>query len=176
MNNTGYLFIVGVVAGSNDVDTIELSLINPVTMEVAGLTKTILKSNGDAVAGIGGSVIIGNPYYIRIKHRNSVETWSNVPVVITPSSTYLFTASQSSAFGDNLTETFDHMGWAIFSGDINHDGAVDALDYVELDPSIQAGDGGYSIGDLNGDGAVDALDYLIMDPNIQNGVGTISPP
>ena len=92
-------------------------------------------------------------------------------------------AQTNNAFGDNqklIDSTLVGPNYvyifAIYSGDINRDGAVDALDYVDLDPSIQAGDGGYVSGDLNGDGAVDALDYLVMDPNIQNGVGTTSPP
>jgi hypothetical protein len=65
--------------------------------------------------------------------------------------------------------------WAIFSGDINQDFAVDVTDYLILDPDIQNGLGGYVVTDLNGDGAVDVTDYLILDPNIQNGVGAIIP-
>ena len=66
--------------------------------------------------------------------------------------------------------------FAIFSGDINQDGAIDGSDFLELDPSIQAGDGGYVVGDLNGDGAVDGTDFIIFDPNNQNGIGAAFPP
>ena len=71
--------------------------------------------------------------------------------------------------------TFDALYAAIYSGDINQDGAVDGTDFLELDPAIQAGDGGYAIGDLNGDGAVDGSYFLVMDSNIQNGIGMVSP-
>ena len=65
--------------------------------------------------------------------------------------------------------------FAIYSGDINKDNTIDASDFLELDPSIQAGDFGYFPGDLNGDGAVDASDFLVLDPNIQLGVGAAIP-
>ena len=87
------------------------------------------------------------------------------------------------AYGDNLKivdstlvgANYQYI-FAIYSGDINQDGSIDASDFLELDPSIQRGDGGYLAGDLNGDGAVDASDFLVLDPNIQNGVGAAFPP
>jgi hypothetical protein len=45
---------------------------------VASVTAT-LKTNGDALANIPTSVPSGN-YYIVIKHRNSIEVWSKIPV------------------------------------------------------------------------------------------------
>ena len=67
------------------------------------------------------------------------------------------------------------MGYAIFSGDINQDKAIDISDFLELDPHIQNGDGGYIVYDINGDGAVDISDFLLLDPNIQNGIGAAIP-
>lgn len=78
-----------------------------------------------------------------------------------------------------IDSTFVGSGYVyifgIYSGDINRDGSVDGSDFLELDPSIQIGDGGYVPGDLNGDGAVDGSDFLVMDPNIQAGVGAAIP-
>ena len=73
------------------------------------------------------------------------------------------------AYGDNLKivdstlvgATYQYI-FAIYSGDINQDGSIDASDFLDLDPSIQNGDGGYLVGDLNGDGAVDASDFLVV--------------
>ena len=118
---------------------------------------------------------LNNSYYIVVHHRNSIETWSNGPVTFTAVTNYDFTTLPSKAFGDNEIETPDHSGWTIYSGDINQDGAIDASDFLVLDPSIQNGDGGYAVGDINGDGAVDASDFLVMDPNIQTGVGVAIP-
>jgi hypothetical protein len=89
----------------------------------------------------------------------------------------------NNAFGDNQKvvdsvlvsgNTYEYV-FAMYSGDINQDGAIDGTDFLEFDPSVQAGDGGYMPGDLNGDGAVDGSDFLVMDPNIQLGVGAARP-
>ncbi len=95
-----------------------------------------------------------------------------------------FSFSQTNnAFGDNMKvvdstlvsgNTYQYV-FAMYSGDINQDGAIDGSDFLEIDPSIQNGDGGYMPGDLNGDGAVDGTDFLVLDPNIQLGVGTVTP-
>ena len=110
-----------------------------------------------------------------MRHRNSVETWSNTPIILTDTTNYSFISSSAQAYGNNEVKTFDNMGFAIYSGDINQDGAIDGSDFLELDPYIQNGDGGYIVGDLNGDGSVDASDFLILDPNMQNGIGSSTP-
>ena len=135
----------------------------------------ILKTNGDVNITFGPSVTAGMPYYIKINHHNSVETWSASPVTFGPVTDYLFTTSASQAFGDNMIETFDSHGWAIYNGDVNQDQAIDATDFLELDPFIQNGAGGYSPYDINGDAAIDATDFLLLDPNIQNGIGASTP-
>ncbi len=118
---------------------------------------------------------MSNSYYLALRHRNCIETWSADPVLLNETTNYNFTTAASQAFGSNQIETPDLAGYAIYSGDINHDGAIDGSDFLELDPPIQNGDGGYAIGDLNGDGAVDGSDFLVLDPNIQNGVGAAIP-
>ena len=52
---------------------------------------------------------------------------------------------------------------------------MDATDFLDLDPHVQNGDGGYIVSDLNGDGSVDATDFLWLDPNVQNGIGSVTP-
>ena len=120
-------------------------------------------------------VVNGQSFYISIIHRNAVNTWSGVAVVMTEETYYDFTTSSSQAFGNNMIQTPDQAGWAFYSGDLDQDGSIDGSDFLALDPSIQNADGGYMIGDLNGDGAVDGSDFLIYDPNSQNGVGASIP-
>ena len=60
-------------------------------------------------------------------------------------------------------------------GECSQDGSVDATDFLDLDPHVQNGDGGYLCSDLNGDSAIDATDFLWLDPNVQNGVGSVRP-
>ena len=179
MNNSGaggYLHIVGISSDPLDVDTAFISVMS-VAQPHAEVDRQpgILKTNGEVTVTFGPSVVAGTQYYIKINHHNSIETWSALPVTFTPSSNYNFTTSSSQAFGNNMIETFDNMGWAIYSGDLNQDGAIDGSDFLVLDPSIQNGDGGYVVTDLNGDGAVDGSDFLILDPNIQNGIGVLIP-
>ena len=176
-SGTGFLNVVSASSNPLDVDTVTLYAMasSPPHLEVDH-KKGILKTNGDISVVFGPSVVAGTSYYIKIKHQNSIETWSALPVLFASSTTYLFTSNISKAFGDNLIETPDHMGWAIYNGDINQDGAIDFPDFLDLDPSIQNGDGGYLKTDLNGDGGVDGLDFLVLDPNIQGGIGIATPP
>jgi len=95
-----------------------------------------------------------------------------------------YSVSQTNnAFGDNMKvvdstlvsgNTYEYI-FAMYSGDVNQDGAIDGSDFLDIDPSIQSGDGGYMVGDLNGDGAVDGSDFLVLDPNIQSGIGASTP-
>ena len=176
-SGTGFLNVVSASSNPLDVDTVTLYAMasSPPHLEVDH-KKGILKTNGDISVVFGPSVVAGTSYYIKIKHQNSIETWSALPVLFASSTTYQFTTNISKAFGDNQIETPDHMGWAIYNGDINQDGAIDFPDFLDLDPSIQNGDGGYLKTDLNGDGGVDGLDFLVLDPNIQGGIGIATPP
>ena len=109
----------------------------------------------------------------------------NKAILICALSLFLFNSASSqtnNAFGDNMKvvdstlvgQNYEYI-FAMYSGDINQDGAIDGSDFLELDPSIQNGDGGYMPGDLNGDGAVDGADFLFLDPNIQDGIGAVTP-
>ena len=135
----------------------------------------ILQTNGEVSVTFSSSVVEGEYYYIKVNHRNSIETWSAAPVLFSQPLSYSFTTAATQAYGSNLWHTFDGLGWAMYSGDLNQDGSIDGGDFLELDPSIQNGDGGYMVGDLNGDGAVDGGDFLLLDPNIQNGIGISIP-
>ncbi|MCX6185832.1 MAG: cadherin-like beta sandwich domain-containing protein [Bacteroidetes bacterium] len=117
---------------------------------------------------------LGNSYYLVIKHRNSIETWSTLPIAITASTSYNFSSSISQAFGSNLSD-MGNSKFAIFSGDINQDGSVDFNDYPDLDISSSNGDLGYFSFDLNGDASVDFNDYPILDINSSNGIITFTP-
>ena len=174
MNN--FLNITGVSVDPLDADSIFVSAMDP-SSPFAEVDRQpgILKTNGDVTVVFSPTVVPDGFYYLKINHRNSVETWSADRVKLTSVISYSFSSAISQAYLSNEALTFDALHAAIFTGDINHDGAVDASDFLELDPSIQNGDGGYKVGDLNGDGAVDASDFLVLDPNIQNGIGASIP-
>lgn len=118
--------------------------------------------------------VSGRSYYIGVRHRNSIETWSNVPIKINfLNNNYDFTNAINKAFGDNLKSLNGVYG--LYSGDINQDGSIDFNDYPALDISSSNGDLGYLVTDLNGDASVDFNDYPIIDLNSSLGIYTMTP-
>jgi hypothetical protein len=118
---------------------------------------------------------IGNSYFVVLKHRNSLETWSANPINLTSlGATYNFSNAANKAFGNNQSNMGNGV-FGIYSGDINQDGAIDFNDYPELDIGSINGDLGYFPTDLNGDGAVDFNDYPIIDINNIEGIIAITP-
>lgn len=119
--------------------------------------------------------VIGNSYYVVVKHRNSIETWSASPVNITVlGATYNFSNAANKAFGDNLSDMGNGV-FGIYSGDITQDGSVDFNDYPTLDIASNDGILGYDVNDLNGDASVDFNDYPILDVNSNNGIIALRP-
>jgi hypothetical protein len=170
----GCLNMVGASPDPTDADTITISIMEAASPynEVESV-KGVVKTNG-AISVSLTNAVAGNSYWIKLSHRNSVETWSAAPIVFSASTTYLFSTSASQAYLSNQADMGDG-NFAIFNGDITREGTVDGSDFLDLDPAIQNGDGGYVTGDLNGDGTVDGSDFLLLDPNIQNGVGAAVP-
>ena len=113
--------------------------------------------------------------YIVVRHRNSIETWSANPVIMThPSTFYDFSIAASQAYGDN--EVSDGYGvYLIYTGDIDQNGDVSFGDYPPLDNDSSIGALGYLTPDLNGDASVDAFDYPIIDRNSSNGIYSMRP-
>ncbi len=136
-------------------------------------TKTRINQNGTInIKGLGS---IGQSYYIAIKHRNSIETWSANPVLLTDNTFYDFSTAVNKAYGDNQKEVEPGV-FALFSGDINQDGYIDGFDYPDFDTDSQNNVSGvYATTDLNGDGYVDGFDYPLFDENAQNNISVITP-
>ncbi|MBL7773041.1 MAG: hypothetical protein JNM95_09280 [Chitinophagaceae bacterium] len=135
--------------------------------------KGIQLTSGNVTASFPGAAI-GNSYYIVLNHRNALQTWSANPVLMAANTSYDFSNASNKAYGSNQVQMAPGV-FAIYSGDLNQDGAIDVFDYLEMDPEIAAGSFGYYAEDLNGDGSVDIFDYLILDPNIVNGISTSAP-
>jgi hypothetical protein len=133
----------------------------------------------DSVTYTGSFLFANAPsgtYYIVIKHRNSIETWSkNGGEVYSIGSVlnYDFTTAQSQAFGNNLTLVSSL--WCIYSGDVNQDGVVDATDAGAIDNDAFNFITGYVKTDLTGNNFVDASDAAIADNNAFNFVTVVRP-
>ena len=171
----GDLYLIGTPGTSpSDVDTILISVMDPSPpYSQVEQQKTMLKINGDATVSFSAAVISGQSYYIKVDHRNTLATWSKVPVLFSNITTYDFTVSSSQAFDDgfNLPMKLVAPGkWALFNGDINGDGGVDSQDMTIEENNSNAGFYGYYTSDLNGDGGSDSLDMTIIEDNGNAGV------
>lgn len=161
-------------AGIADHITVELH--NSASYSTIEFTATDveLTTNGSAIITIPAQY--SDSYYITIKHRNHIETVSAVPVIFTNAAvTYSFD-DQAQAFGNNLKDIVPGSGYfAIYGGDINHDGYVDSGDYPFVINDSFNYLSGYINTDLNGDGWIDSGDYPILVNNNYNYVSVIIP-
>jgi hypothetical protein len=106
----------------------------------------------------------GSSYWIVVKHRNSIQTWSALPVPFAAATDYDFSTSDQQAFGGNQREIETGV-FAIYSGDINQDEFVDAFDYPLYEVDLLSFATGYYASDMNGDGFTDAFDYVVYEQN-----------
>jgi len=113
------------------------------------------------------------PYYIVVKHRNSIETWSASALSFSSDTlSYDFTTDSTRAFGNNLVKV--GTKWCLFSGDVNQDGYITGDDYTGLDNDNN--NFTYHIeNDINGDGYITGNDYTCIDNNILAFVSKVVP-
>jgi hypothetical protein len=167
MNNYGYggcLYVNGFSSDPNDVDTVNVSLMDTTTLVLIESQTGILKTNGNITCTFSQRVI-GNAYYIKINHRNALETWSSTPILMNSITTFDFTTALSKAYGNNMIEV--HVGaFAFFSGDVNQDLSIDSIDIALIEISVYNTDIGYVATDITGDGIVESSDWGLEENNI----------
>lgn len=152
----------------------------------------------DSLSFTGSFIFTNAPsgtYYIKIRHRNTVETWSKPGgEVYAPGTTmsYDFTSAASQALGENQKQVAifgksnvsgkDNTGrdaatvrFGIYSGDVNQDGIIEATDFSLIDNDAFKSVTGYVVTDLNGDAIVDGNDALIVDNNSANFISAVIP-
>ncbi len=169
-NTAGYL---------NSRDTLKILLANSVSpFSFVDSTTAVLDSLSFTASATITAPLSGS-YYLVIKHRNSIETWSALPVNVTIGAIieYDFTDAQNKAYGDNLIlVSTTPVKWALYGGDVNQDGYVDPLDLSIVDQASFNYVSGRGVpADVNGDGYVDPLDLSITDQNSFNYVGIRRP-
>ncbi len=158
-------------------DTIRVELRNPNSpYAIVDQAKGVVGSNGTAQLFFG-NVSSGN-YYIAVEHRNSILTWSANTVLIISDGTnsYDFSTASSQAYGSNMIQVDESpVRFAIYGGDVNQDGTVDATDVSTIDNDAFNFLDGYVVTDLTGDDFVDGTDFAIADNNAANFVSAITP-
>lgn len=156
-----------------DVDTVIIELRDAVTKAVFASATATLQTNGVASATFNSA--INGMYYLAIKHRNALQTWSANPVTInslTP--TYDFTNVATKAFGSNMVLVEPGI-WAFYSGDLDQDEVIDATDFVDVSNDSSNSEFGYLTTDINGDGAVDNSDLIYPLNNLANSIFSSHP-
>jgi hypothetical protein len=138
--------------------------------------KAYLSSSG------AGIITFANPlngvnYYIQLKHRNSIETWSKTTQIFSGNSmTFNFTTAKTKAFGDNMIQTdASPVRYAVYSGDVNQNGTVDLNDILSVYNAASVFSTGYVVNDVTGDNLVDLNDILIAYNNSATFVSVVKP-
>ncbi len=165
------LYDLGISSNNNETDSIYVELwrqnrLNADTPDYK--RKVVLHSDGTATMTFP-ALSYGNYYYLVVKHRNSIETWSRNPVYFLENNNYDFTTSQVKAFQDGINPPMRQVEvgkYAFYGGDVNHDGTIDINDLQQTENDAFNFSYGYFESDCTGDGATDALDMQ----NIENNV------
>lgn len=159
---------------SNIVDTAVVYLRNVTSpYDIVDSSKSALDTNGNGIFRFYNA-INGTPYYIIVKHRNSIETWSSSGQIFNSNLfSFDFTTSASQAYGNNMVLVGSR--YSFYSGDVNQDGVIDASDGALIDNDASSFVTGYVNTDLTGDNFVDASDASIAENNAANFVVSINP-
>lgn len=115
-------------------------------------------------------------YYIVLKSKNTIETWSRKEgeeIVMGKKLSYDFTTGMRKAFGDNMLMIGKYA--AIYTGDVDQNGIIDKSDVgAVLDDAVKNTKGDV-VTDLNGDEIVNELDYAIVNANFEKNIKSVTP-
>jgi hypothetical protein len=168
--------VIGNQFGNDISDVVSIEIRNafiPYSI-VNSFTNVGISTDGTAVID---SVLIdaNNSYYLTLKQRNHLETWSAAPVSFSGDTVfYNFTTDATKAYGDNQKEVAPGV-FAIYAGDVNQDGLVDGSDMSDTETDNNNFITGYIVTDINGDGLVDGSDMSIVEAANNNFEGVITP-
>ncbi|MEN9340593.1 MAG: hypothetical protein RIQ62_1905 [Bacteroidota bacterium] len=119
---------------------------------------------------------MANPdyYYLVLKHRNTIQTWTSEPIWFGNSSVLDLTTDPSLIFAYNEVP-LDSMYYGLYSGEINADDNIDLIDLMTVENDISMFAYGYLPTDINGDGNVDLLDSPLIESNVSNFIYAVYP-
>jgi len=135
-----------------------------------------LSSSGAGTYSFSNAVN-GVNYYLQLRHRNSLETWSKTAQTFTANTlTYNFTSANTQAFGNNMINAdASPVRYAVYSGDVNQDGTVDLNDVVQTYNAANVFTSGYILTDLTGDNLADLNDVILAYNNSASFVAAVRP-
>ncbi|MBK8553209.1 MAG: hypothetical protein IPL53_19980 [Ignavibacteria bacterium] len=133
------------------------------------------------MAGAGIPAVVSFPagssgvnYYIVLKGKNSVETWSSNPVSFNSNFLkYNFTTAVTQAYGNNMINAGGK--WSFYQGDVTQNGFVDLTDVLIVYEDASLFTTGNAVTDINCDNIVDLSDILVTSNNTSNFVQVVRP-
>ena len=174
------IFIQGFYDSGTDAmitDTVRVKIRNSSSpYAIVDSAKGILSTSG-TVALSFNNISNGVNYYIQLKHRNTIETWSSIAKpFISSLLNYNFTDSTTKAYGSNQIQIdAAPLRFGIYSGDVNQDGIIDGSDISDVENDASTALSGYVPSDVTGDDFVDASDVSVVENNAANSVSVITP-
>ena len=152
-----------------DVDDVTISAMDAVTFLPIESKVGRLKTNGSITVSFSGPATAGTSYFLKLTHRNLVETWSKNPVLFTSITSYDFTTASTQAYDDGFNYPMKEVApglWACFNGDIDQLGDVNSLDMTAVENDSNIGAFGYNLTDINGDGGSDVKTLPVVVLNV----------
>lgn len=156
-NGAGYQYEDSIV------DKIAIELRKATNYASIAFSATDVPIDSNGMAGVKVPGINNGAYYLTVKHRNSIEITSSVPISLVGTTTLYGFDQPSKAYSGNLK--LINGKYCIYCGDVNQDGAIDNLDLEAITNEAMSFSSGYIPTDLNGDGIIDALDLIMADNN-----------
>ena len=116
------------------------------------------------------NILNGVNYYIVVKHRNSIETWSKSGGEVFSGSVlnYDLTTSAAQAYGSN--QILVGSKYSVYTGDVTQEGNVDLTDIITIYNDASVFSTGYINTDLNYDNISDLTDIIFAYNNSANFV------
>ncbi|MEI6823209.1 MAG: T9SS type A sorting domain-containing protein [Bacteroidota bacterium] len=116
-------------------------------------------------------------HHIVIKHRNSIETWSDSVDFSVQQINYNFFTHTPVEFAGGMYED-GNGNFEIWGGDVNQNGNLESEDctliYVAANSDDETVNNGYVICDIDGNGNIDTQDYGLAYNNANLGANTIN--
>ena len=170
--------------GSTIVDTVKVVIrktnvndpVNPCSIDTVLFGQSINVNGTITPIKLPGSIT--GYHYIVIKHRNSIETWSDSVDFSTDTVKYDFYDYISQFAMDNGMLQDGTHAW-IWGGDVNQNGNLESEDatiiYVAANSEDPTVNNGYVICDIDGNGNLDSQDYGLAYNNANIGANIITP-
>ena len=170
--------------GGTIVDTVKVVIrktnvndpVNPCSIDTVLFCQSINVNGTITPIKLPGSIT--GYHYIVIKHRNSIETWSDSVDFSTNTVKYDFYDYISQFALDNGMLQDGTHAW-IWGGDVNQNGNLESEDatiiYVAANSDDPAVNNGYVICDIDGNGNLDSQDYGLAYNNANIGANIINP-